>query len=589
LAGRKILWKIFNLFVILSVLPLTIFSIYIYNSFKGSYFDNYVNVLLSDTRLVKEKIETDTTGLNYARIVSVYDSLTGARITIIDSTGKVLADSRHDPSTMENHSNRPEIVDAMKGKTTSRHRYSFTLTEDMLYSAMPVFNQNGNVKLVVRSAINTSYLEENLSVIKSTIIGGVIILSALILSIYYLFLSRILKPLFEIQAGAERFSKGIFGQKIFPPKDQTFRKIADSLNTMASLLDEKLDIIEKQGNIQHAVLQSMKEGIIAVDYNENILLLNQTAKDMLGIGAESVHDKVLQEIVRVSEIQKFFKHVASEKNPQETEIILDTKTDRSLQLTGTRLYDIENKGIGTLVVFNDITNLKHLDSVKKDLVANVSHELKTPVTTIKGFIETLKDGAIDDRKNAVRFLDIVLKHIERLNLLIDDLLTLAKLEQGSADEELEMETLPIKPILELVVEDNEMKWHHKKIDIKIKSEPDISAKANKHLLEQAIGNLLDNAIKYSDKKTAIEIGAFIKDNSLNIYVDDEGYGIDEEHIPRLFERFYRIDKARSREEGGTGLGLAIVKHIMNVLGGTVEVKSKVGMGSIFTLKLPISN
>jgi two-component system phosphate regulon sensor histidine kinase PhoR len=239
-----------------------------------------------------------------------------------------------------------------------------------------------------------------------------------------------------------------------------------------------------------------------------------------------------------------------------------------------------------LVVFNDITNLKYLDAVKKDLVANVSHELKTPVTTIKGFIETLRDGAIGDRKNAERFLDIVLKHIERLNLLIDDLLILARLEQGTSEEKIELEILPVKPILESVVEDNVIKAHHKKIEINIKCDPDISARVNKHLLEQAIGNLLDNAIKYSDKKTRIEVGAYVKDEILNIYIDDEGYGIAEEHIPRLFERFYRIDKARSREEGGTGLGLAIVKHLINVLGGTVEVNSVSGKGSIFTIKLP---
>jgi two-component system phosphate regulon sensor histidine kinase PhoR len=584
---KNIFWKIFSLFTILTIIPLIIFAIYIYNSFKNTYFDNYIEVLISYTRLIKEKIESDSAGLNYTGLASEYDKITGARVTIVDTSGKVLADSRHDPSTMENHANRPEVIDAMKGKTTSWHRYSFTLTDDMLYAAMPVVNNEGNTILVVRTALNTKNIEGNLAGVRNSIIGFIIIISLLTLTVTFIFLTRILRPLFEIQDGAERFSRGVFAQKIFPPKDNTLRKIADSLNSMASLLDEKLVIIEKQGNIQQAVLRSMKEGIIAVDYNENILLLNQTAKDMLAIGIESFQGKTLQEVVRISEIQKFFKRVSSEVNPQETEIILQAETDRSLQLTGTQLYDIENKAIGTLVVFNDITNLKYLDSVKKDLVANVSHELKTPVTTIKGFIETLRDGAIEDRKNAERFLDIVLKHIDRLNLLIDDLLTLAKLEQDSGNEEIEMETLAIKPILESVVEDNEIKSHHKKIDISINCDPDISAKVNKHLLEQAIGNLLDNAIKYSDKKTRIEVGAYAKDNVLNIYVEDEGYGIAEENLPRLFERFYRIDKARSREEGGTGLGLAIVKHIMNVMKGSVEVESKVGKGSIFNLKLPV--
>jgi two-component system phosphate regulon sensor histidine kinase PhoR len=585
---RKFLWKIFYLFSFFSIAALIIISVYIYNLFKDYYINNYVNVLVADSRLIKERLEADTSHHNYSDIAREYDIKIDARVTIIDTSGKVLADSRHDHHTMENHSNRPEIIDALKGKTSSWHRFSFTLVDDMLYAAIPVFNREGSIILVVRTAMNTIELENELSSLRNSVITSVIFISCLLLLTGFLLLSRIFKPLFEIQNGAERFSLGSFGQKIFPPRDRTLRKIAESLNSMASQLDEKLGIIEEQGNIQQAVLRSMKEGIIAVDYNERILLLNQTAKDILDIGADTTYGKTLQELVRVSEIQKFFKRVAEEENPQETEIILQDDTERSLQLTGTQLYDINNKAIGTLVVFNDITNLRYLDSIKKDLVANVSHELKTPVTTIKGFIETLRDGAFEDSKNAERFLDIVLKHIDRLNLLIDDLLTLSMLEQKHDDEVVEKEEQPIKPILESVVEDFQIKSQHKKINIIIKCDNELRGIVNRHLLEQAIGNLLDNAIKYSDKKTSIEIGSYTNENALIIYIDDEGYGIAEEHLPRLFERFYRIDKARSREEGGTGLGLAIVKHIVNVLGGTVEIKSAIGKGSVFTIKLPLS-
>ena len=583
---KKLLRKIFYLFSFFSIAALVILSAYIYSQFKEYYLNNYISVLVSDSRLIKEKLETDTSLVDYSVIAREYDSKINARVTIIDTSGKVLADSRHDPLAMENHSNRPEVIDAMKGKTSSWHRFSFTLTDDMLYAAMPVYGKTGRIKLIVRTALNTIELENNLFNVRNKIITAALIISFLMLLFIFLALNGILKPLFDIQSGAERFSHGIFGQKIFPPHDQTLRNIAESLNSMASQLDEKLGVIEEQGNIQQAVLKSMKEGIIAVDYDEKILLLNQTAKDLLGIGAKSVNGKNLQELVRVSEIQKFFRKVAEETNPQETEIILQTVTERSLQLTGTQLYDINNKAIGTLVVINDITNLKYLDSIKKDLIANVSHELKTPVTTIKGFIETLRDGAVDDRKNAVRFLDIVLKHIERLNLLIDDILTLSKLEQKSGDETIITEEQPIKTILESVAEDFEIKAKHKKINIEIKCEEELRVKVNRNLLEQAIGNLIDNAIKNSDKKTNIEVGSYIEENMLIIYVSDEGYGISEEHIPRLFERFYRIDKARSREEGGTGLGLAIVKHIINVLNGTIEVESQVGKGSKFTLIIP---
>jgi len=587
LTSKKLLWKILFFTAFFSIVPLIIISAYIYSSIKDSYINNYINVLVSDTRLIKEKIEFAPMDVDYISISREYDEKLGARVTIIDTLGKVLADSRHEPLEMENHSNRPEVIDAMKGKTSSWHRFSFTLTDDMLYAAMPVYNKSGSLFLIVRTAINTIEVEKKLNDIRNKIIISVFIISIILLVSAYLIFNRTLKPLFEMRDGAERFSRGLFAQKIYPPRDETLRNISDSLNSMASQIDEKLGIIEEQGNIQQAVLRSMKEGIIAVDDNERILLLNQTANDILGIGTESVIGKTLQEIVRISEIQKFFMRVAAEVNPQETEIIIDSETERSLQLSGTQLYDIDNKVIGTLVVLNDITNLKYLDAVKKDLVANVSHELKTPVTTIKGFIETLRDGAINDRKNAERFLDIVLKHIERLNLLIDDLLTLAKLEQRKDDEVVELEYQLIKPILESVAEDFEIKADHKKIIIKINCDKGLSSKVNRHLLEQAIGNLIDNAIKYSDKKTAIVVGSYKTENELNIYVSDEGYGIAEENLPRLFERFYRIDKARGREEGGTGLGLAIVKHIMNAMNGKVEVESMIGKGSKFNIRLPL--
>jgi len=361
--------------------------------------------------------------------------------------------------------------------------------------------------------------------------------------------------------------------------------MADALNTMASQLSERLAIIGEQRNMQQAVFESMKEGVIAIDYDEKILFVNNTAGIILDIDNKRAGGRALQEIVRVSEIQKFFRKIISEGNPQETEIIVQHEKDKVLQLSGTILKDINNKEIGALVVLNDISNLKHLDMLKRDLVANVSHELKTPVTTIKGFIETLQDGAIDDPKNSRRFLEIVSKHIDRLDMIIDDILSLSKLEQNK-DTGIELEELSVKLLLKSVVDDFEIKSRDKKISIGIKCDKNMTARLNVHLIEQALSNLLDNAIKYSDKNTYIELGARKENGSLIINVEDEGFGIAEENLPRLFERFYRIDKSRSRDIGGTGLGLAIVKHIVNVLGGTIEVESHPGKGSNFIVKLP---
>ncbi len=582
---RKFLWKIYYLLASFSIVPLIVLGLYASSMFKDSLITNDSEILKVRTRLIKDKLESlpiDSADLNI--LATKLDSLSGSRITMILPNGRVAADSREIASHMDNHADRPEVIEAITKGIGVSQRYSFTLKEDFLYSAMPVYDKENNLRLVVRSGFPLSGVQKEARNANIAIVLSVIFLSVIILVVGYISLKSILNPISLIRAGAERFAGGEFDRKIFPPENDELKSIANSLNIMARQLDEKLDIIGEQNNLQKAVLESMKEGVLAVDYDERILLINKTAEDILGITDKSTQGKTLQEVIRISEIQKFFKRIIAEGNPRETEIILQHEKDKYLQLSGTLLYDVDDNALGALVVFNDISNLKHLDTIKKDLVANVSHELKTPVTTIKGFIETLREGAIKDTKNAERFLEIIEKHIDRLNLIIDDLLILAKLEDKP--DEIEFENENILRVLRSVTEDFEFKTAEKKITIAVKCDDKLEGRINKNLMEQAIGNLLDNAIKYCDKKSEIEIGAYEKNKALVIYVKDSGYGISEEHMPRLFERFYRIDKGRSREEGGTGLGLAIVKHIVNGMDGIIEVESKPGSGSTFTIKIP---
>lgn len=582
---RKFLWKIYLIYASLSIIPLILLGFYASSLFRDSLITIDTKTLSERTALIKEKLETapfDPAELQ--KLVMRYDNLSGARVTIIDLSGKVVADSRENPAEMDNHSDRPEVIDALNGKAGVSKRYSFTLKEDFLYSAMPVYSNEGRVLYVIRTGYPLTFVKREAAGANTAIILTIVFFGLIILVVGYFLIRNILTPILEIKDGAERFSRGDFSRKIYPPKEDELKSIADSINSMAKQLDEKLDIIGEQTNLQQAVLQSMKEGVLAIDYDERILLLNDTASHILGIDDMNAIGKTLQEVVRISEIQKFFSKLISEESSHEAEVILQHEKDKFLQLSGTLLYDLDNKALGALVVFNDITNIKQLDTLKKELVANVSHELRTPVTTIKGFIETLKDGAIEDPKNAEKFLNIISKHIERLNMLIDDLLILSKLEESP--DEIKLEEEKIKPLLKSVAEDYEFKAEEKKIDIHIRCDDELTAKINKHLIEQAISNLLDNAIKYSDKKTKIEIGAYEKNGTINIYVEDEGYGIAAEHMPRLFERFYRIDKARSRDVGGTGLGLAIVKHIVNTMNGTIDVDSTPGKGTTFIIKIP---
>lgn len=585
MSPKKFLWKIYYIYAALSIIPLIILGFYASSLFRDSLIMVDTETLIDRTALIRERLETsidDTLDLH--KFVHRYDNLSGSRVTLMDSGGKVIADSKENPAEMDNHADRPEVLTALKGGTGISERYSFTLKEDFIYAAMPVYDKHGGIKYVIRTGYSLTFVKQEAASANAAIIASVIFFSGVILVIGYMALKNLTGPLAQIREGAEKFSAGDYQQKIYLTKEDELKGIADSLNSMAKQLDEKLDIIGEQSNLQEAVLKSMKEGVLAVDYDERILLLNTTASSILAINDDKALGKTLQEVVRISEIQKFFKKLLSDGSSHEAEVILQHDKDKFLQLSGTMLYDIDNKELGAVVVFNDITNLKHLDTLKKELVANVSHELRTPVTMIKGFIETLKEGAMDDKKNAERFLDIIAKHIDRLNLLIDDLLILSKLEENP--DEIKLEEEKIKPLLRSVVEDYEFKAGDKKIELIIRCDDELTARINKHLIEQALGNLLDNAIKYSGKKTKIEIGAYEKNDEVNFYVDDEGYGISEEHLPRLFERFYRIDKARSREEGGTGLGLAIVKHIINTMNGTIDVDSTPGKGTKFTVKIP---
>lgn len=586
MAERNFLWKVYYPYLLFILISLIAFGLYASRIFNDFYYSRTLESLESEALLIALNLQNAELDSLDASSLNLYDKQTEARVTLIDTKGKVIADSRENAREMELHNNRREFVDALSGKTGFDKRYSHTKEMYYVYIAVPVYNSGGTVKGALRTSIPQDKIDKQFASTYYTIIlGGFAVL--VIVSLIALFASKnLINPLIELKKAARRFSIGDFSERIYPPKNKDLREFAGSLNLIAEQLDEKLNIIGEQKNLQQAVLESMKEGVLAVDYDERVLLINKTAEEILSVDTKNSVGKTLQEIVRISEIQKFFKKIINESNTKEAEIIIQHEKDKVLQLSGSLLYDQDYNKIGVLVVLNDITNLKHLDNLKRDLVANVSHELKTPITTIKGFIELLREGEIEDPKNSHRFLEIISKHTDRLNAIVEDLLTLSRLEQTGVVKDLKFEEYKIKPLLKSVTEDFEFKAKDKHIDFNIKCNDELSANINKPLIEQAIGNLLDNAIKYSDKKTKITIRSFKDNGNLVTEVEDEGYGIAKEHLPRLFERFYRIEKSRSRDEGGTGLGLAIVKHIVQVHGGAIEVNSELNKGSVFTIKIP---
>ncbi len=584
---KSLFTRLYLPYIILIPAILLVFGIVLSFSFKSFYLDQTANELARVAGIIKDEItHRNIDSLQYNSTFSNYENITGIRITLVKSDGKVIADSKANPTAMDNHGDREEIKEAKTGKRGISVRKSPTLDVEFMYVALPIIDETGKVSLIIRVSATIEHLNAEFRTINYKIILFLVFIYLAILISGYVFSKRIVKPLEKIESGAEKFARGDFSEKIYATDIKEYSILSEYLNKMAEQINRNMEIILQQNNLRNSILESMKEGVVAVDDNMRIIFINSEASKILEIENETAKGKIVQEVIRIYEIHKFIEEVLESRESLEKNIIIQKEKDINLQLTGAILESSDGKPMGVIMVINDITNVFALDTMKKDFVANVSHELKTPITSIKGFLETLLSGAIDDKDNALKFLNIISKNTERLNNIIDDLLLLSKVEQIKDTRYLEFEDRKVSDIINTAIENLHHKADKKRISVNLSCDDKVTFPLNSNLLEQAMINLIDNAIKYSAEKTEINVTAFIKENVLNITVSDSGIGIPKEDIPRLFERFYRVDKARTREEGGTGLGLSIVKHICFVHNGTVEVESEINKGSTFLIKIP---
>lgn len=509
----------------------------------------------------------------------------GNRVTVVLPSGQVIGDSEEDPSLMDNHKDRPEVQDALLGRTGTEIRYSPTLKREMVYVATPLF-QSGRIVAVVRTSVSLRSVQETLQTISNRFfLGGLV--AAMLAATLSLILSRhISAPLIELRRGAELFARGELQRRIHTTGYSETRALADAMNQMAAQLNDRIQTVVRHRSELEAVLSSMAEGVLAVDTDERIISMNQAAAQLVGAQQASHENKTIQEVIRIPDLQRFVTRALSSASPIEGEILIGAETERVLLARGTLLRDATDNAVGAVIVFSDVTRLRRLENMRRDFVANVSHELRTPVTSIKGFVETLIDGAVNNPEDAQRFLGIISRHADRLNAIIEDLLTLSRIEQEARRADIERDNCQLRPILASALEVCSHRAIEKAIQFELFCDETLQAQVNAPLLEQAIINLVDNAIKYSPNDSIIKIDACQNEAGFAISVADSGCGIPPEHLPRLFERFYRVDKARSRTLGGTGLGLAIVKHIAQAHQGTVTVESEVGKGSRFTIHLP---
>jgi len=585
----RISWQIF--FVCLAVTFLSLFSIAIYAShtYHKFYYRNFTTDSVVKSTLIKQQLEFYLTA---AQNMLAVDSLCKAigktiksRITVIEPSGLVLGDSETDPDRMENHAHRPEIKAAIKGETGVEQRFSPTLGYPMLYVAIPVMHE-GKVKAVLR-------LSEPLQQIKKHTrhfyinVGLASVTALLLIALASMSIARTLsKPVLEMKNGAERIAGGDLDFRLKIPEIEEIRGLAQALNVMAESLGDRIRTITCQKNELDAILSGMSEGVLATDVHERIITINPAAAEFLAISVKSAKGKWIHDIIRNSSLQRFLQNILNSDSMLETSFTLPGRTgERYINAKGKNLGLLGSSPDGVLMVLHDVTRVKRLEEVRKDFVANVSHELRTPLTSIKGFVETIYHGDYCLPPDVQKFLEIISKKTDRLCSIVDDLLTLSAIEREYEQQEIQLEPTVIKAVLEGAVRTCFAKAESKNIRLELKCKEDLEAVTNADLLEQAVSNLIDNAIKYSHEGKSVSIMGEKSREELIISVIDEGIGIPQEHHQRIFERFYRVDKARSRRIMGTGLGLSIVKNICFSLGGKVTVESEIGKGSIFRIIL----
>ncbi|GIX46297.1 MAG: PAS domain-containing sensor histidine kinase [Candidatus Tectimicrobiota bacterium] len=512
----------------------------------------------------------------------------GVRLTVLRDDGSVLADSAGRPAPAELHLERPEIEQARRHGLGKAVRHSHLLGLRMRYVALAIVD-DGRLLGYARAALPETQVTAKQAAFRRRLAGAAALAGLGGLALALLLVRRLTRPLTALASTAEAMAAGTYDRAVRVRAQDEVGTLGRAFNRMAQDLRERLTTLTREHTQLLAILDSMVEGVIAVDAEERIVHLNDAAGVILRLSPAEALGKPVWEVTRVRPVVEAITATLRHGGKTRREArVMGQGGEQVLSIHAAPWGNGQGNVAGAVVVLHDVTDLRRLETVRRDFVANVSHELKTPVTAIKGFVETLRDSALDDRAQAERFLDIIARHAERLHTIIEDLLTLARLEQSPEDAALPRDAHLVAEVLQAAVQDCAAKAVARQIRIEVRCDPALRAPLNAPLLEQALVNLLDNAMNASKDGSTVWLEAEPEGGDLVIRVRDQGIGIAPQHLPRIFERFYRVDKARSREHGGTGLGLAIVKHIALAHGGRVSVTSAVGQGSTFCLHLPLA-
>ncbi len=569
--------------LLLAVLATT----YLYIAYR--VHDNYIQLerqrLLTAAKILARGLPTNLSMAGLQPWAEALGLQTGLRITVIAADGRVLADNQGNPAAMDNHSGRPEVQEAHRTGTGVSVRFSHTVEKNELYLA---YRLEGMPGPVLRLALPLQEISQGFRSAQQGLLLIWIFLFLLALGLGYLFTRSLTGRIESIRKFSEKVAHGNLDARVKEVATDELGSLAESLNATADELQGTIDALREEKNRVAAILEGMRAGVLAIDSEGRITLMNPVLGRILQADLKESLSKKVTEVVRNAELKGILDRVLAEKKEATAVVDMAVGTRRSFEVVAVPLGEAGLASGGVVAVLHDITRLKELENIRKDFVANVSHELRTPLTSIRGFAETLLDGALEDRNNNRRFVEIIKSHALRLSDLTMDLLTLATLESESFQLKPEKIDLPalVHEVLESFRPVALIKRHELEAVIEAGLPP---VKADRDRIRQVLINLLDNAAKFTHEegKISLEVRLSTERTGVELHVKDRGIGIPPSDLPRIFERFYRVDKARSREQGGTGLGLSIVKHIVEAHRGLVSVESTMGQGSDFCVTLPL--
>lgn len=581
--------KILLAFITLLLIGVLITGVLALSFFRVEYSNGVEDSLESKSMLIKEFLilHENESKLDFEKIATMFSKRANARVTFIDSDGWVVGDSDTDIKELENHGDRPEVKKAFEGEVGVSRRYSDTLNSTMIYVAV-LFEDNTDGLSIIRLSMPLEDLNNinrtMLEYIVISIVAGLLV--AFLLGFRYV--KTVTDPIKQLTNATKEIAQGNYGEKVYLKTEDELGILTENFNLMSMKLSDTINQLQDSNTKMRATLSSMINGLIALDNSKKIMFINPTAEEMFNLKEDDVKGKHILKVIRNNIlddlIQKLIKNNISSKN--EIEIYEPTHRILNIYSNPIRLSYDSIETIGVLILIQDVTEIRKLERMRTDFVANVSHELKTPLTSIVGFIETLKDGAAENEAIRNKFLDIMDIEAKRLTFLIQDILLLSEIENKNSV--LKQEKIDVSKSIHEVNQFLEGLANQKSIKIVEKVEENLpNIYGSIGWFKQMLINLIENSIKYTTNGGEIRVIVYSERKNLIIKIIDNGLGIDKEHITRIFERFYRVDKARTRQIGGTGLGLAIVKHIVISFKGEIEVQSEINTGTEFKITLPI--